>query len=90
MTEVPLKLRVKAWTIVPPLHQMASKEETRGRDLDPGWLQRVVKDYPDRKPTTLLEPCIFDQQRLPRTLRSRSVRIGVVRFEKVFSRQPVG
>ena len=33
--------------------------------------------------------CIFYQKILPCTLRSRSVRIGVVRFEKMFSRQPV-
>ena len=36
-------------------------------------------------------PCILDRQRrLPKSLRpSRSVRIGVVRFEKKFGRQPV-
>ena len=56
---------------------MVSKGESQGRHLDPGG--GFTRKHDRWGPNGLL-PCILDRQRLPRT--SRSVRIGVVRFEK--------
>ena len=95
MTNVPRKLTVTVRTIFPPPHkaQIVSEGESQGRHLDTGGgftRKRIYSMGPERP--TPLHP-VDRQRRLPRTLRdlarSRLVRIGVVRFEKKFGRQPV-
>ena len=81
-TNVPRKLTVTSRTIFPPPHkaQIVSEGESQGRRLDTGG--GFTRKHDRRDPNGQL-PCILD------LARSRSVCIGVVRFEKKFGRQPV-
>ena len=87
-TNVPRKLTVtsRTYTIFPPPHkaQIVSEGdldlESHGRHQDTGG--GFTRKHDQRGPNGQL-PCILD------LARSRSVRIGVVRFEKKFGRQPV-
>ena len=90
---MPRKLTVTERTILSPPHnaQMVSEGESQGRHLTPGvglLANSIAIDGPER-PTVgplHLGPTKTSAKDLAR---SRSVRIGVVRFEKKFGRQPV-
>ena len=89
-TNVPRKLTVTARTIFSPPHkaQIVSEGESQGRHLDTG--SGFTRKHDRRGPNGQL-PCILERQKTSATdlARSRSVRIGIVRFEKKFGRQPV-
>ena len=86
------KLTVTARTIFSPPHkaQMVSEGESQGRHLDTGrpggGLLANTIDGPEWPTPLHLGPTKTSAKDLAR---SRSVRIGVVRFEVKFGRQPV-
>ena len=89
-TNVPRKLTVTARTIFSPPHkaQIVSEGESQGRHLDTGsgFTRKHDRRGPER-PT----PLHLGTTKTSATdlARSRSVCIGIVRFEKKFGRQPV-
>ena len=89
---MPRKLTVTARTIFSPPHkaQMVSEGESQGRHLDTGvgWLvySQTRSTGPNGQLPLHLGPTRTSAKDLAR---SRSVVIGVVRFEKKFGRQPV-
>ena len=86
---MPRKLTVTARTIFSQPHkaQMVSEGESQGRHLDTGvGLLANTIDGPERETPLHLGPTKTSAKDLAR---SRSVRIGVVRFEQKFGRQPV-
>ena len=83
MTDVPRKMTVTTRAIFPPLHktQIVSEGESQGRHLDTGWIYSQTRSTGPERPTPLhLEPTKTATHLAH--ARSRSVRIGVVRFEK--------
>ena len=88
---MPRKLTVTVRTIFSPPHyfksQMVSEGESQGRHQDTGvGLLTNTIDGPERPTPLHLEPTKTSAKDLAR---SRSVRIGVVHFEKKFGRLPV-
>ena len=85
-----LTAAVTARTIFSPPHkaQMVSEGESQGRHLDTGsgFTRKHDIDGPERPTPLRLGPTKTSAKDLAR---SRSVLIGVVRFEKKFGRQPV-
>ena len=81
MIDVPRKLAVTTRTIFPPPHlaQMVSKEEPQGRHLDPG--VGLLANTTDGARTANSFASWTDKT-ATHLARSRSVRLGVVHFEK--------